>query len=175
MPRSVSNRFALVTACAVLLTGCALRQGRPASPRATAVDQLSWLSGVWVNETADGRSEEHWMRPCGGTMIGMNRTVDGGKTSFFEYLRIETRPDGVYYIASPSGKGETPFRIVEDGPCGASTTGTEWCAEFANPEHDFPQRIIYRRLSGDRLIAVIEGTRAGQPDRGEFRWRRQRP
>jgi hypothetical protein len=28
---------------------------------------------------------------------------------------------------------------------------------FANPEHDFPQRILYRRVGADSLIARIEG------------------
>lgn len=174
MLRNACLRLLLGAACVSLSAGCALRQGKHAPGHSAGLDHLSWMSGIWATETADGRSEEQWMLPRGGTMIGMNRTVDGGKTSFFEFLRMESRPDGVYYVASPLGKCETAFRMVEGGACGAPTALAQQCVEFANPEHDYPQRILYRRLSGGRLIAVIEGTREGQPAREEFRWRRQR-
>jgi hypothetical protein len=40
-------------------------------------------------------------------------------------------------------------------------TGVAGEVVFENLQHDFPQRIIYRSLSGDRLAARIEGVRGG--------------
>ena len=40
---------------------------------------------------------------------------------------------------------------------------------FENLEHDFPQRIIYRR-EGDRLIARIEGEVNGTLEVTEWAW-----
>ena len=39
----------------------------------------------------------------------------------------------------------------------------------ANPDHDFPQRIIYR-LDGDILNARIEGLINGKPQSMEWKW-----
>jgi hypothetical protein len=82
-------------------------------------------------------------------MIGMARAVVGGKTAAFEFLRIETREDGIYYVAQPQGRcPATPFKLV-------SLDAGE--AVFANPEHDFPKRIRYRRGPDGTLIARVEG------------------
>lgn len=56
--------------------------------------------------------------------------------------------DGVQsYIAQPGGKPPTAFK---------RTAGGETWARFENPDHDFPQRIEYRR-EGDRLHAEVAG------------------
>ena len=39
---------------------------------------------------------------------------------------------------------------------------------FENPTHDFPQRVGYRRVAADRMLAWIEGTESGKPRRQEF-------
>ena len=88
-------------------------------------------------------------------MIGMSRTVAREKTIEFEYLRIEQRLDGIYYVAHPKARCPgTDFKL---------TRATNNEVVFENPEHDFPKRIIYRRTSDDALTASIdagEGTKA---------------
>jgi hypothetical protein len=148
--------------------GCAATAVRPIEPEATdrtdpIVGDLAWLAGSWRGDESNGvRSEEHWIAPDGGTMLGVNRTIAGGRTVFFEYLRIETRDDGVYYVASPRGRDETAFRCVERGVNRAV---------FENLRHDFPQRISYQR-DGDDLQATIEGQTSQGTRRQTFRWRR---
>ena len=94
------------------------------------------------------------MKPSGGTLIGMSRTVRGGKTTGFEFIRIVTGATGIDYVAKPSSsKEETAFRLVKSSP-------TE--AVFENLAHDFPQRIIYRHQPPDALAARIEGMQNGK-------------
>ena len=111
------------------------------------ISQLKWLAGDW--QTA-GRmqSEEHWTQPAGGTMIGMARTVSGDKTVFFEFLRIEARADGIYYVAQPKGRPGVDFKATE--------LDSEHVV-FSNPQHDFPKRITYRRNGDGSLTARVEG------------------
>ena len=56
---------------------------RPSFPpvQGQSLTQVGWLSGCWALTRQDGVTEEHWMKPLGGTMFGMSRTVRGGKTS----------------------------------------------------------------------------------------------
>jgi hypothetical protein len=42
---------------------------------------------------------------------------------------------------------------------------------FENPQHDFPQRVGYRR-DGDTMLAWVEGMASGKPRRVEFPYRR---
>ncbi len=37
------------------------------------VDSATWLSGCWVASAGDVRSEEVWMKPDGGLMVGYAR------------------------------------------------------------------------------------------------------
>lgn len=127
---------------------------------------LSWLAGHWVEESWDGdpaarRGEEHWLAPTANLMLGINRTLEGDRTRAFEYLRIEITPDGARYLASPGGRPATAFALIESGPRHAV---------FENPDHDFPQRIRYRRV-GDRLEASIEGTVDGEKRSMSWGWR----
>jgi hypothetical protein len=115
---------------------------------------LRWLVGSWLAVQGKRTTEEVWMAPRVGVMIGVNRSTGGTQKPFYEYLRIESTDDGIVYFASPLGKSETafPLRQMSDQE-----------VVFENLDHDFPQRIIYTR-AGDQLQTRVEGSRDdGQP------------
>ncbi|HUR81211.1 MAG TPA: DUF6265 family protein [Thermoanaerobaculia bacterium] len=117
---------------------------------AAAVQSLAWMSGHW-SATVDGvEMEEVWLAPKNDVMVGMHRDVKGAQSSF-EFMRIANTPEGVAFLAQPGGKPVTPFPLVE-------SSGTR--VVFANPKHDYPQRIIYFLRDG-QLCATVEGE--GQP------------
>ena len=111
---------------------------------------ISWISGAWQSEPGGKRQiEEHWTTVAGQSMLGMSRTVAGDKTVEFEYLRIEQRADGIYYVAHPKARYPgTDFKLTR-------ASATE--AVFENPQHDFPKRVIYRKSGTDELTATIDG------------------
>ena len=121
-----------------------------ASMQTATLADISWIAGDW--QTAPGgraQIEEHWTQVGGASMMGMSRTVAGEKTVEFEYLRIEQRADGIYYVAYPKARCPgTDFKLTR-----ASATEVV----FENPQHDFPKRIIYRKSEGDSLTASIDG------------------
>ena len=110
---------------------------------------ISWIAGDWQTEPGGRRQiEEHWTAVAGASMLGMGRTVAGDKTVEFEYLRIEQRADGIYYVAHPKARCPgTDFKLTR-------ASATE--AIFENPQHDFPKRIIYRKTDNG-LTASIDG------------------
>jgi hypothetical protein len=137
------KRSVLVVLCLLLLT-------THASTQTTTLADLSWLSGDW--QTAPGgkaQIEEHWTQAAGASMMGMGRTVAGNRTVEFEYLRIEQRTDGIYYVAHPKGRCPgTDFKLTR-------ASATE--AVFENPQHDFPKRVTYRKGAEDSLTATVDG------------------
>jgi hypothetical protein len=128
------------------------------SAAAADLQQLSWLAGCW--RSAAGDLTEQWMGPSGGSMLGMNRTVADGKTVAWEFMRIVQDESGaIRFIALPSGQQEAVFTLVKQ---------SEREAVFEDPQHDFPQRVIYRRREDGSLIGRIEGTKNGKQRAVEF-------
>ena len=124
-------------------------------PVAPEISSLSWLSGCWAYDGKDPGSGEHWMRPAGGTMFAVSRTISGSRTIAFEYLQItETDENSLALIASPSGQSPARFDLLSLG-------NNE--VIFENPEHDFPQRIIYRLADDGALLGRVEGQSSGRP------------
>jgi hypothetical protein len=124
------------------------------------VDSLAWMVGSWIERKEGRETEEHWIAPKGGLMLGVNRTVTSAGKSSYEFLRIAKTAAGISYFASPGGRPAVEFPLIESGPTRAV---------FENPKHDFPQRIIYE-LDGDALNARIEGTIGGQKRGMQWRW-----
>ena len=148
-------KIALAAAAAALMTA----GGAGAAPlNADAIGQLGWLSGCWAAPGAEAGSGEQWMAPAGGTLLGMSRTVKGGKTTAWEFLQIREVDGQLAYVAKPHSQPEASFKLV-------SAEGSS--VMFENPQHDFPQRIIYKR-EGDRLQARIEGTMNGKARGKDF-------
>ena len=93
------------------------------------------------------------MKLAGNMMLGMSHTVVNGKTREFEFIRIVQEANGeIFLVAAPSGQPSARFKLM-------NVANNE--ARFENPEHDFPQRIIYQR-DGDSLVGRIEGNSKGQ-------------
>ena len=81
-------------------------------------------------------------------------------------------------ISSSARRSARTFASIcfDDLPLGdaatfAAVSITTGEALFEARDHDFPQRVIYRR-DGDRLTGRIEGTIAGKPRAVEWHYRR---
>jgi hypothetical protein len=117
------------------------------------LDALRWMSGCWTLSRGAIVTDEMWMAPRGGVMLGVARTVNGAKLRDAEFTRIYTRGDTLVYAAGPLNQPGAEFhakRVAE--------------AEvvFENLSHDFPKRIAYRAAAGDSLHAYIEGASDGE-------------
>ncbi len=114
----------------------------------------SWMAGAWAVTDGDRWTEEFWTHARGGVMIGASREGRGETLRTWESIRILRKPDGsLAYIPMPNGGPPVEFAMVRQD---------ERSIEFANPAHDFPQRIRYWR-DGNGLhaeIALIDGSRA---------------
>ena len=116
------------------------------------------LAGRRLVAIGEGESwtEEFWTHPRAGMMIGASREGRGETLRTWESIRILRTAEGsLAYIPMPNGGAPVEFAMTDQGARSI---------EFANPAHDFPQRIRYWR-EGDTLhaeIALIDGSRAIQ-------------
>ena len=134
----------------VIASVCVSAQGK-----VTKIADLDGMAGCWEQKNAAKKLliSEMWMSPAGTSILGMGRTVKNDKTTGWEYMRIEQRADGIYFVSRPKENAEdTAFKLIR-------STKSEFV--FENKDHDFPQRVIYK-LQGDKMTGRIEGNNSGE-------------
>ena len=125
---------------------------------------LAWLAGDWQMTSANRCIEESWTAPSGNLLVGMGRTVAHGKATSFEFMRIEARADGIFYVAQPGGKPPVDFKL-------ASESASELV--FVNPGHaDHLKKVIYKREADGRLTARVEGENNGKAFAEDYPYQR---
>jgi len=139
----------------------------PVSTDVNSIESLAWLHGCWNGTVNQRNFREQWSPVRAGMLIGASSTTTQGKVQDFEFLRIEQRPDGVFYVAMPGGKDATAFKLG-----GITTDGPDSTFSFTNGANEFPQEIQYRRASEGWLYATIQGTLKGQERKVIFPMRR---
>lgn len=145
----------LITAAALLLAATPLSA---ADPRDAALP--GWMAGTWMMEEGANWFDEVWMDPRGGIMLGIARSGFGPQLQFWETTQIRIKPDGsISLFAQPSGKPPSEFPMV---------LKSEEAIEFANPRHDYPQRIRYWR-QGKLLMAEISKLDGSEAVRWNYR------
>jgi hypothetical protein len=153
-------RLVLALMAVVVIASPAVAQERP-RPLAA----LAFMAGCWRGDGGVDRSiEEHWTAADSDVMLATTRYLDDhdGRTRGWEFSRIVADSSGIVLLPAPRGVQQGRFRLTQ------STPGN---ARFEDPSHDFPKRIVYRRLDARRLGVRIDG---GEGDeRGqEFRLER---
>lgn len=135
-----------------------------ASAGEPTLSQLSWLAGCWTSVDGEPGTGEHWLPLAGESLLGVSRTVQDGKTAFYEFMRIERDAAGrITFFAQPRGAPPSAF---------PATRITDDAVTFENPAHDFPQRIGYRFAAPGTLHAYIQGEVGGQARREDFHYTR---
>jgi hypothetical protein len=161
-----------VAALSFVLSAAATAQA-PA-PEITKLDtnsmqELSWLYGCWGGKVNGRDFREQWMPLRGNVLLGLGSTEFEGKLQSYEFLRIEQRPDGIFYVAKPSDQAEAAFKLVA---AVKDLRDQATMFTFENAQHDFPQRIIYRRGTEGWLYASIEGKLQGTDKTITYPYRR---
>ena len=81
---------------------------------AVTLHDIAWLAGEWQMSSGARCVEEQWTAPSSNMLVGMSRTVAAGRTTSFEFMRIEARADGIYYVAQPGGRPPVDFKLESE-------------------------------------------------------------
>lgn len=137
------------------------------------VADLGWLAGCWQMTSGTSVTDEQWMKPSGGMMIGMSRTVKDGKASFYENMRFVEKDGSLFFVARPQGAKDETFFKFDLGKFDLKNAKPErWT--FENLKHDFPQRVIYQKMGANSMamFARIEGKINGKDESEDFNYKR---
>jgi hypothetical protein len=134
-------------------------------PELWDINDLDWIIGEWISTSGDESMTEHWQKESDTLIVGHGWFISSSDTILTEQLKIAARNNDIIYFASPSGQTTTEFKLTQ-------LNDNE--ATFENPDHDFPQKIYYKKISEDSLYAKIEGTINRNKKVMDFYWKRIR-
>jgi len=147
-------RYLLTFSVTLLITG---------APQSVGIERVAWLQGCWQANSPRRVIEEAWTAPRGRSMLGVSRTFRGDTLVEYEFVVLREQAAGLTYEAHPSRQAPATF---------AARAASDSVVIFENTAHDFPQRIGYRKAGDDSLVAWIEGTIEGRPQRIDFPYAR---
>jgi hypothetical protein len=127
---------------------------------------LHALEGTWKMETAKGPLFEEWRVLGKISLLGRSYKLKGTDTLLLESVTLTNKREGIYYIPTVTGQNNgraVSFKMISNDH--SSFT-------FENKEHDFPQRVIYKIINADSLVARIEGSKGGKQMSSNFSYSR---
>ncbi len=142
----------------VLIASCGEQK-----PEQTKLEKMEWLLGYWTYTSDEGSVTEAWLKADEQTLSGEGKFLDTtGKVLSTEHIEIQLKEGKLYYVPTVSNQnGGMPIKFKE-------TSFNDTSVIFENLEHDFPQRIAYKKTSDSTILAYIEGTIDSQTNRIEF-------
>ena len=128
---------------------------------------LAWLSGCWRGEVNKREFREFWLPLRGNLMVGVSRNALPERTVSFEFLRLEPRADGVYYVPTTMGKTEAAFKLAP-----TKRDGNDEIFTFQRGGTEFPTALSYRRAGGGWLYVEVAGQAQGKDHKVTYPFRR---
>ena len=61
------------------------------------IDDLPWMTGLWVQQQGDTVTEVMWSPPRGNMMVGTYRKLKGGEVQYYEILTMRSDSHGIEY------------------------------------------------------------------------------
>ena len=117
-------------------------------------------------KTPKGIMGERWKKTANSELQSIGLKVTGGDTTILEKVRVIKKDNAIYYVPTvkdQNGGKEVYFKLV-------SSTNNQFI--FSNPEHDFPQRVVYHLISRDSLHAWVDGQYNGKFVKQDFYYKR---
>jgi len=115
-----------------------------------------WLIGNWGNTLPDGSFIEKWTKENDTVYKAESYFIANNDTLFAEYVTLGKVNDTITYtVTVPDQNNEQPvgFKLT-------SMSANKMV--FENPQHDYPNKIEYTKVTADSIIAVIYGLKKGK-------------
>jgi hypothetical protein len=124
--------------------------------------EADWLIGSWYSQSAKGVNYEVWEKFNDTIFVGRSYSVHGVDTVSSEFIKLVQHGNELSYIPTvpDQNRGQpVAFKLIflDSGKL-----------VFENQKHDFPQRIAYKRISKDSLVAEISGMIKGEYHARQF-------
>lgn len=109
-----------------------------------------WLKGTWEMRKPNGSYRlETWENKSLNALHGKGMKVMDGDTTYLESIELYADQKEIWYtptVPDQNNQQPVPFKLV-------SSNDLQYV--FENPQHDFPQRIVYRFKPKEKITPFI--------------------
>lgn len=121
------------------------------------LEKMNWLIGQWESKTPEGLLTETWTKENDSTFSGQTYFIKNVKdTLHSESIVLTQLKEELIY--RPTVKGQNNDEPVDF----KLTSGEESSFTFENTKHDYPQKIVYKKVNDTSLVATISGKQQGK-------------
>jgi hypothetical protein len=121
------------------------------------LEKMNWLLGNWENEMPEGVLTETWTKENDSTFSGTTYfIINKEDTVHSEAIILKQLNDELFY--RPTVKGQNNDEPVDF----KLSSESENSFSFENPKHDYPQKIVYKKVNETSLVATISGMQQGK-------------
>jgi hypothetical protein len=121
------------------------------------IEKLNWLIGQWENTTPEGYLTETWTKTNDSTFSGQTYFIINKKdTVHNESVVLTQLNDELIYRHTVKGQNNdepVEFKL---------TSEAENNFAFDNPKHDYPQKVVYKKVNEKSLVVIISGKQQGK-------------
>jgi hypothetical protein len=122
------------------------------------LEKLNWLIGNWHNQLDGGDLTENWTKLNDSTFTSRTLFIIGKDTIHDESIVLTQKGNHLLYI--PTVKGQNNDKPVEFKFNSETDKENEFI--FENPAHDYPKKIVYKKINDTSLVASIYGKQDGK-------------
>ncbi len=121
------------------------------------LEKMNWLLGNWENEMPEGVLTETWTKENDSTFSGTTYFIINkedtvhSETIILKQLNYEL-------VYRPTVKGQNNDEPVDF----KLSSESENSFSFENSKHDYPQKIVYKKVNETSLVATISGMQQGK-------------
>jgi hypothetical protein len=120
------------------------------------LEKAKWFLGHWENVTKEFITKEIWTQKNDSVLWAESFITVAKDTVFYEKVDLIERNDSLFYIVSVRDQNkEKPVSFY-------LTKATDTQLVFENPKHDFPNKIVYTKITSDSLVATIYGSKKSE-------------
>jgi hypothetical protein len=155
---------------ASILLACLISCKKEIKPETKSYSQLqkaNWFLGKWENLTPEAHFKENWIRKNDSTFTAQSIVIAKKDTVFYENIVLEQKKDSLLYIVSAKDQNkEKPVSFY-------LTSASDTKLVFENPKHDYPNKIVYAKITNDSMLATIFGSQNGKQQKEDFPMKRK--
>lgn len=154
-----STKFTLIAASTVLLLICCQSKS---GAKFEKLKKMEWLVGSWEQKLPEGTIIETWTKDNDSTFLGNSYFIKEKDTLHSESIVLTQKNEDLLYIPTVTGQNNdepVTFTMTSD----AENTFT-----FENPAHDYPQKISYKKVNENNLLATISGKQQGKESKESY-------
>ena len=120
------------------------------------LEKVAWLEGTWENNSPEGNLSETWTKENDSVFKGQTYFIKGKDTLHNESITLTQKGEDLIY--SPTVQGQNNNKAIDF----KLTVSTANQLSFENKAHDYPQKIVYTKVTNDSIVAEISGIQQGK-------------